>query len=663
MKSSMVVAILCFGAVACGEGDEYASTSAGNPPHVQNEEQVSLLTSVLPLGSPLLNVVVVPSPANENVAVSSAGVSKTDANLLSPVAGRKSSLASSLTPPPSPKPHAPFPLVSSNESSASTNSDGLFVISPVAEKKFSLEGSLTPPLSPFPGISGDQFTASANSVGSPATPDGSYQRLLNHTVDNNLSLASFSSESATTPVTPLPNQSERSVEKLEELAKKHSGLLNLAVGNTSSLESRSSDPTISPAKPVLGISTKQFLKGEDIVGSPEILTGTLQNSSNPAVGSRPSSVTSDELISTFPSPPTFISKSNVVPSSIKESSGSLPSDYYNFIRDRLPVPEKELLARRCSSPSPISPTSPISNVSGLSPKERRRSIEVNYANQPVERHTRHYSSPPISPNATAAALPTSNLKANTEHSSADKISEVWRPSSVYNSIMQSYENLPPRRSSLPAYTASSGAIAAPSIQPIQQEEKFKISNFINSYHDLKSNVFDRLATSYSLFGESYSLSSNDSEEKFKLQMYFEGLPEPKFLEKEFSALNEYNLAKNAERVLLVTEFDIESENVEGVEDFQKKDYEFCFLILFHYFEEDNKWYKYAMVGDQPSWKEVEDDHFEHWFETGAQFVQFTSDELKTLLAEEAPPSSKGLPGIPEEEEEEAEVGLGIFYAK
>ncbi|MCX8565411.1 MAG: hypothetical protein ON057_000138 [Glomeribacter sp. 1016415] len=678
MKSSMVVAIICFGAVACGEGDEYASTSAGNPPHVQNEEQVSLLTSVaekksysapsnsvlsgspalsqlgksvdqlpmrensvasaaenhvslsvssdesasdLPLGSPLLNVVVVPSPANENVAVSSAGVSKTDANLLSPVAGRKSSLASSLTPPPSPKPHASFPLVSSNESSASTNSDGLFVTSPVAEKKFSLEGSLTPPLSPFPGISGDQFSASANSAGSPATP-----------------LTSFSSEPATTPVTPLPNQRERSVEKLEELAEKHLGLLKLAVENPYPLADFSRGLATSNAAPGLGIYIGQPLKIESF-------NGASPSSSNPASRHPSALVIPANGFTPASSAPTPTKRNSVGwPSELTEQLIGLLSDSSSPASDTA-----SFFTRRSSrvwpSESPSSASASTKRNSGAWQLESPSS-----ASAPARRSSVMWPS-----------AQTKKFKALSPDSSSPA-PDTAQPSAKGNFGASIASNSAGQQNTHnPSTTTVSRKLAASPISPtsdfkpfITQEGPMKtnleelpgFSYYFNKGADAlkideKNKDYDYIFFDYyffSIYNPKVKLDKPVSlEEKVTLSVYVKNLYKWIFIDKVFSDFNINNFPRdeaNAARLVMVmTNFDFESK-FDGVRHiWQRKDYDSDFPILFRRFE-DNEWYKYVLTGDQFSWKKVDVDHFEYWLGQGTRFVHFTSDEVELTRAEE-----------------------------
>ncbi|UAW64625.1 hypothetical protein KMZ15_02800 [Mycoavidus sp. HKI] len=409
--------------------------------------------------------------------------------------------------------------------------------------------------------------------------------------------------------------------------------------NSPSLASLSSESVTPPVTPRPDFINK-FPAGENFVEPLEMLIGKHQGLSQPS-----------------------------------KESDSVPwpsSELYNSIRGSRAGQKKDPLVRRYSSPIHSrsivsSPTSPVSNsalnmVQFSTREGSGNSIESNRAGQQVEPLIRRCplpSNPRSIPSSPVS--PPSNFRHSMDQSLMKRNSASW-PSEVYIPLAKNYacpkKEALVKRYSLPVSVAAASSISSTlaivtDINQLSMSENWvespksssnrlehKISNLGISYNDLKSKVFSGLSSDFSLFLclDTYCLYADDSNEEVKLKIYFNRLSESDFCEKKFLRLSEDNITKdeiiNTERVVLLTNFDIASENLEN---FQKKEDESYFLIVFRRFEGNKKWYKYAIVGDQPSWEEIEDNHFEHWFETGAQFVYFTSDELKTVREEEQAP--------------------------
>ncbi len=325
------------------------------------------------------------------------------------------------------------------------------------------------------------------------------------------------------------------------------------------------------------------------------------------------------------------------------------SELYNAIRESGAGQKKDPLVRRYSSPIHSrsivsSPTSPVSNESRRAGQE----VEPLIRRNPRPSNVRHSMDQALMqrnsaswPSESYLALAKRHARKQKHHSLPVSIAAASSISSVL-AIVTDINQLSISENWVESPKSSSNSL------------EHKISHLGISYNDLKSKVFGEFSSYFSLFLslDTYYLYADDSKEEVKLQIYFNRQSASDFCEKKFIKLSDANITKdeiiNAERVVLLTNFDIASENVE---DFQKKEDESYFLIVFRRFEADKKWYKYSMVGDQLSWQEIEGNHFEHWFETGAQFVYFTSDELKTVREEEP------VPHLAEVQEEGVEPAL------
>ncbi len=311
------------------------------------------------------------------------------------------------------------------------------------------------------------------------------------------------------------------------------------------------------------------------------------------------------------------------------------SELYNAIRESGAGQKKDPLVRRYSSPIHSrsivsSPTSPVANESRRAGQE----VEPLIRRNPRPSNVRHSMDQALMQRNSAAWPSESYLHLARRH--AHKQKHHSHPVSV--AAASSISSVLAIVTDINQLSISENWVESPKSSSISLEHN--ISNLGISYNDFKSKVFGEFSSYFSLFLslDTYYLYADDFKEEVKLRIYFNRQSDSNFCEKKFIKISDANIIKdeiiNAERVVLLTNFDVASGNVD---DFQKKEDESYFLIVFRRSEADKKWYKYSMVGDQLSWQEIEDKHFEYWFETGAQFVYFTSDELKAVRKEEQVP--------------------------
>ncbi|WP_185182396.1 hypothetical protein [Mycoavidus sp. B2-EB] len=497
-------------------------------------------------------------------------------------------------------PLSPNPGVLGDQSAASADFVGSPVmpdenrrslLKPVAENV----GFYTPPLSPNPGALGDQSAARADFVGSPATPD----------------LELFPSESAISPVTPRPNQSERSEEGLERLAEKYRDFSKLSDENPNPRADLSSGS----ATPGLGISIGQPLKIEDLNGSP-------QSSSNPAAR-HPSALTIPVNGFAPASPGLTPTKrySGAWPSDLTKKLIGMPSDSVSPVSDRTPF-----LGRTNSAASPLESPSAVSastkRNSGVWPSDLTKKL----IGSPTDSSS---SGSDMTPLWTKGGVRPWSIVTNSAEQQTDLIT-------VHSSSPTASRRLAEASPISP--TSEFRPCIAQYLEPTNLAELPKFSYYFNQGADaLEINSSQLGDRDYNhIFFDYYFFSIHNPSQQVKLGVYLKSLYKWNFIDKGFSEFNLSNFPRAetsaARLVLVMTNFDFESQ-FDGVRNtWQRKDYDFDFPILFRRFE-DNAWYKYVLTGNQFSWKKIDIDHFDYWLGQGTRFVSFTADEFEAARAE------------------------------